>query len=117
MPISLAPVPACSISDTVEKKGPPIAVPGANQDFALEFLSDAPYGSSGRTRCLACRAVDEIRTSKRKTRELLMARQSKVGNGSRMTWSAPELRRLSAGSAEAGQGNFPDGGGPNAPRS
>ena len=32
-------------------------------------------------------------------------------------WSAPDYRRISAGSAEAGAGTFGDGGGPGANRS
>lgn len=36
----------------------------------------------------------------------------------RKAWVAPEFRRLSAGSAEAGNANFPDAtGGPTNPRS
>lgn len=40
-----------------------------------------------------------------------------VSQPARKAWVAPKLRRLSAGSAEGGQGNFGDGGGPGANRS
>lgn len=40
-----------------------------------------------------------------------------VAQSARKIWAAPKLRRLSAGSAEAGQGNLGDQGGPGANRS
>lgn len=38
-------------------------------------------------------------------------------NASRLTWVAPKLVTLSAGSAEAGNGTIPDGGAPGSSRS
>jgi hypothetical protein len=46
-----------------------------------------------------------------------MTNEVEVRNGGRKSWKAPELRRLRAGSAEAGNGNIADGGAPSAPRS
>ena len=40
-----------------------------------------------------------------------------VSHTERKAWAAPTLRRLSAGSAEAGTGTVGDFGGPAAPRS
>lgn len=41
----------------------------------------------------------------------------KVAKEGRKPWSAPELRRLEAGSAEQGSGIVADGGAPASPRS
>ena len=38
-------------------------------------------------------------------------------NRDRKVWQAPELKRLTAGSAEAGTGSVPDGGAPGNARS
>ena len=46
-----------------------------------------------------------------------MTRKSETYKGARKAWVAPELRRLSAGSAEARSGTLGDGGGPGANRS
>ncbi len=46
-----------------------------------------------------------------------MAKQNKIGTEGRKAWLAPELKRLRAGAAEAGQGTIGDGGGPGASRS
>ncbi len=46
-----------------------------------------------------------------------MANNSEVKNGGRKAWTAPELRRLRAGSAEAGTAQVADGGAPGQARS
>jgi hypothetical protein len=46
-----------------------------------------------------------------------MVLKSKMTKEGRKAWAAPELRRLSAGSAEARTGTLGDGGGPGANRS
>ena len=46
-----------------------------------------------------------------------MANNIETKKAARKAWAAPELRRLSAGSAEAGNGTIADGGAPTAPRS
>jgi hypothetical protein len=40
-----------------------------------------------------------------------------IKKSDRKAWTRPELKRISAGSAEVGQGTFPDGGGPGNARS
>lgn len=40
-----------------------------------------------------------------------MQRKAEASNQERKAWETPELRRLSAGSAEFGAGNVGDGGG------
>ena len=46
-----------------------------------------------------------------------MNKNSEMTNGGRKAWKAPELRRLSAGSAEQGNATIADGGAPSTPRS
>jgi len=46
-----------------------------------------------------------------------MQRETEVMKQERKTWETPELRRLSAGSAESGDGTVGDGGGPGSSRS
>ncbi len=46
-----------------------------------------------------------------------MANNVEVKNEGRKAWKAPELRRLRAGSAEAGTATVADGGSPTAARS
>ena len=46
-----------------------------------------------------------------------MNKNSEMTNGGRKAWKAPELRRLQAGSAEAGTAQVADGGNPQAARS
>lgn len=46
-----------------------------------------------------------------------MQREIKANKQERKTWETPELRRLSAGSAEAGNNVIGDGSGPGNPRS
>jgi len=46
-----------------------------------------------------------------------MNKNSEMTNAGRKAWKAPELRRLSAGSAEQGSGTIADGGAPATPRS
>jgi hypothetical protein len=48
---------------------------------------------------------------------LTMASKTEIKNEARKSWTAPELRRLDAGSAEQGRGNIADGGAPATPRS
>jgi hypothetical protein len=48
---------------------------------------------------------------------LTMASKTEIKNEARKAWTAPELRRLSAGSAEQGNGQIADGGAPSTPRS
>ena len=46
-----------------------------------------------------------------------MANKTEMKKEGRKAWTAPELRRLRAGSAEQGTASFPDGGGPGNARS
>ena len=46
-----------------------------------------------------------------------MNKNSEMTNGGRKAWKAPELRRLQAGSAEAGTAQVADGGNPGVARS
>ncbi len=46
-----------------------------------------------------------------------MQRKAEASNQERKAWETPELRRLSAGSAEGATGTAGDGGGPGANRS
>jgi hypothetical protein len=46
-----------------------------------------------------------------------MEARNSVPQKEKRAWLAPDYRRISAGSAEAGSGTFGDGGGPGANRS
>jgi|GEM_PF-5871757 len=46
-----------------------------------------------------------------------MASKTEIKNEARKAWTAPELRRLDAGSAEQGNGQIADGAAPSNPRS